>query len=69
VAACLANPASCGIDVNGGDAVILTPDLKMYLPNIEYSTILGTMSIWADLAYDPTKTDAVYFKVTGAGEN
>ena len=68
-AACLANPASCGINVNGGDAVTLTPDLKMHLPNIEYDTIFGTMSIWADLAYDGTKTDAVYFKMTGAGEN
>jgi hypothetical protein len=69
VLACLANPASCGINVNGGDAVTLTPDLKMHLPNIEYNTLLGIVSIWADLAYDSTKTDAVYFKVTGAGAN
>jgi Laminin G domain. len=69
VAACKANPTSCGINVNPGTAVTLTPDLKMHLPNIQYNTILGIMSIWADLAYDGTKTDAMYFKVTGAGFN
>jgi hypothetical protein len=69
MAACKANPASCGINVNPGTAVTLTPDLKMHLPNIQYNTILGIMSIWADLAYDPTKTDGTYFKVTGAGTN
>lgn len=68
-AACKANPASCGIIVTGGDAVTLTPDLKMHLPNIQYTSILGIMSIWADLAYDATKTDGTYFKVTGAGAN
>jgi hypothetical protein len=70
VAACKANPASCGINVNGGDAVTLTSDLKMHLPNIEYNVpFIGIMSMWADLVYDPTKTDAAYFKVTGAGAN
>jgi hypothetical protein len=69
VAACQANPAACGINVNPGTAVMLTPDLKMHLPNIQYSTILGPMSIWTDLAYDGTKTDGSYFKVTGAGAN
>jgi hypothetical protein len=70
VAYCKANPASCGINVNGGDAVTLTSDLKMHLPNIEYNVpFLGIISMWADLAYDPTKTDAAYFKVTGAGAN
>jgi len=70
VATCKANPASCGINVNGGDAVTLTSDLKMHLPNIEYNVpFIGIMSMWADLVYDPTKTDAAYFKVTGAGAN
>jgi hypothetical protein len=70
VAYCKANPASCGINVNGGDAVTLTSDLKMHLPNIEYNVpFIGIMSMWADLVYDPTKTDAAYFKVTGAGAN
>jgi hypothetical protein len=68
-AACKANPAGCGISVNPGTAVTLTPDFKMHLPNIQYNTILGTISIWADLAYDSTKSDATYFKVTGAGGN
>ena len=69
VKTCQTNPASCGINVNPGSAIVLNPDLKMHLPNIQYYTILGTMSIWADLAYDGTKTDAAYFKVTGAGAN
>jgi len=68
-AACKANPASCGITVPGGGAITLTPDLKMHIPNIQYTSIMGVMSIWADLAYDGTKTDGTYFKVTGAGEN
>ncbi len=70
VAACKANPTSCGINVNPGTAVTLTPDLKMHLPNIQYNIpLLGSVSMWADLAYDSTKTDAGYFKVTGAGAN
>jgi hypothetical protein len=70
VAACKANPAQCGINVNHGTAVTLTPDLKIHLPNIQYNIpLLGSVSMWADLAYDGTKTDAGYFKVTGAGAN
>ena len=69
VAACLANPASCGINVNPGDAVTLTSEYKMHLPNIQYKTLFGSFSIWADLEYDTSKTDASYFKVTNAGPN
>jgi hypothetical protein len=70
LAACQANPAAYGINVNPGTAVTLTPDLKMHLPNIQYNVpFLGFISLWADLAYDGTKTDGAYFKVTGAGEN
>jgi hypothetical protein len=59
ISTCKIDPASCGINI------ILTSDLKMHIPNIQYDTI----SLWADFEYDNTKNDAVYFKVTGAGVN
>jgi hypothetical protein len=66
LAKCQAYPTACGIDVNS-ELIILTPDLKMHLPNLQYTTLFETLSLWADLAYESSLTDAVYFKVTGVG--
>jgi hypothetical protein len=65
--ACIDNPASCGIVVDGTSTVTIAPDLNISIFRGIYNTLLSPLPLWAELEYVPTEDEDYWWKLSDFG--
>ncbi len=73
IAQCKANPASCGIDTSGGSVTgesgTVSANLDIYMPSLNYTTLLGTQNIWVNLNFSHEESGQFYWTLKNYGSN
>ncbi len=73
IAQCKANPASCGIDISGGavtgETGTVSANLDIYMPSLNYTTLLGTQNIWVNLNFSHEESGKFYWTLKDYGSN
>ncbi|MDM8567475.1 hypothetical protein QUF74_17735 [Candidatus Halobeggiatoa sp. HSG11] len=56
---CINSPSSCGIETEGStvEAGTISANLDIYMPSLNYETLLDTQNIWADFKYSGTNPE------------
>ena len=60
IKSCTDDPESCGIEVSA----VLSPDLGLHIPELQYNSPFGTMRFWADLEFVGEKNGDLLWKLS-----
>jgi hypothetical protein len=67
--ACIDNPASCGIDINGSATpATISADLDLHIPQLNYVSPSGTMNLWVDFEYVGENKGDLLWKLSDFGQ-
>ncbi|MBF0229046.1 MAG: thioredoxin family protein [Desulfamplus sp.] len=67
--ACIDNPASCGIDINGSATpATISADLDLHIPQLNYVSPSGTMNLWVNFEYVGESKGDLLWKLSDFGQ-